>query len=507
MHPIFELLSRRTDTETYEPGEPIFREGEAGSIGFLLLDGEIALEREGEPIGRIAAGELFGESALLGEPIREATARALTAARVVPLGPALYRHLLAQDATLGWSLRSTRGRRLRRIASAALASLAAIAGAASAAEPRRVFVTSVTGDGDLSSWPDADGKSGLAAGDAICQARAVAGSLPNPANYRAWLSSASTDAYCHVQGLTGKKGSCQGGAPLAAGPWYLSNGITHWAANLEALTGEEREIYWPALRTELHDALPPGWHSYYWTGTDPDGTGSNAYCGDWESDSADDIGADGDALGTSGIWTFNGYVPCHSPRHLLCLETGPSIDDPVRWGPGAIVFVTSVRGTGNLGEWPEADGLEGLDAGDAICRNLASAARLPAPSSFSAWLSTSFVDARDRTTVDTAFRRIDGYPVAFSRADLLDGATGNSIHVDERGRYLWDIGGVWTGTAADGRATEKDCEGWEVGTDSEAATRGFASRSRYAAWTEHEGDRSCNGLYRLYCVSDRVTLF
>src|SRR5688572_20449691 len=63
---------------------------------------------------------------------------------------------------------------------------------------RRAFVTSVSGTGDLGSWPEAGSATGLAAGNAICRARATAAGLPNANTYRAWLSTASTDAYCHL---------------------------------------------------------------------------------------------------------------------------------------------------------------------------------------------------------------------------------------------------------------------------------------------------------------------
>ena len=70
-----------------------------------------------------------------------------------------------------------------------------------------VFVTSVNGSGDLGSWPGAGGNTGLAAGDAIWQARADAAGLTG--TFKAWLSDSSTDAkgaYCPLapgSGLTG----------------------------------------------------------------------------------------------------------------------------------------------------------------------------------------------------------------------------------------------------------------------------------------------------------------
>ena len=45
------------------------------------------------------------------------------------------------------------------------------------AQCKVAFVTSVQGNGDLGSWPDSGGLTGLAGGDAICRARATAAGL------------------------------------------------------------------------------------------------------------------------------------------------------------------------------------------------------------------------------------------------------------------------------------------------------------------------------------------
>jgi hypothetical protein len=119
----FEALTHRTDAEAFEPGEPIYRESEPGSVVFLLVEGEVVLERAGQPEERVAAGELFGEAALFGEGCRQDTARAVTSARVVPIGPALYASLAARDSRFAWSVRTSRSRRLKRIGSLALLAL------------------------------------------------------------------------------------------------------------------------------------------------------------------------------------------------------------------------------------------------------------------------------------------------------------------------------------------------------------------------------------------------
>ena len=67
----------------YEPGETVFSEGDTGDSLFMILAGEVeVLKRFGaepEVIGRLGAGEYFGEMALLGRQPRSATTRALSA--------------------------------------------------------------------------------------------------------------------------------------------------------------------------------------------------------------------------------------------------------------------------------------------------------------------------------------------------------------------------------------------------------------------------------------------
>jgi hypothetical protein len=55
---------------------------------------------------------------------------------------------------------------------------------------KKAFLTSVTGNGNLTAWPDNYGASttGYLAGDAICQARARYAGYANPSTFKAWIS-------------------------------------------------------------------------------------------------------------------------------------------------------------------------------------------------------------------------------------------------------------------------------------------------------------------------------
>lgn len=393
--------------------------------------------------------------------------------------------------------------------------LATLLGPAShaGAVTRRAFATSVANVGNLAGWPESGFVGGLSGGDNVCRNLATDAGLPNANTYRAWLSTSTTDAYCHVQGLSGKKSTgCGGGALPGGGPWFLYNGITSWSGTLDELTGPEAILYRPITADEKGTLITDADASRIWTGTEADGTnGGNDTCSGWTMSPSNQFGMTGYAVGTAQVWTAGVFEPCNAQHRLLCMEPGASESGALSWiQPAALVFVTSATGTATLGSWPAADGLTGIAAGDQICRSLADDAGLPAPQSFVAWLSTSTTDARDRLTLtSTPYRRLDAFLVANGRTDLTDGATSNSIHVDERGRYLNSDGGapVLTATRGDGTyAGTGTCANWT--TASGVTTAGLAAFSRNAEWTDRDASRACDNIgSRLYCFANAITIF
>lgn len=387
-----------------------------------------------------------------------------------------------------------------------LAAVTALLSAASAdAVKRRAFATSVAGTGNLNTWPDADGAFALAAGDNICRARAAAASLPNASTYRAWLSTASTDAYCHVQGLTGEKAGGCDGSPQPAGPWYRVNGTSAFTGTLDELTGPERVIYQSVRFNEFGVVVPEG--ERYFTGTIWTGEASDQLCSSWVVSAPDVFGRYGTTNASAVHWTATQGQDCGTPARLLCFEPGASEVTPISWSPAALAFVTSPYGNGNLSSWPSAGGASGIAAGDAICRNLAEAAHLPAPESFVAWLSTTTIDAADRLTLaGVAYRRVDGFRIATSKAALLANGPALSLHVDETGSYIAAIPSTLTGTDEAGEEAASHCLNWSSGEASEGGWRGFASLDSNGQWTDHSAV-TCNQNGRFYCFSNVVTIF
>jgi hypothetical protein len=79
-------------------GTVIMRDGERGDFFAFLLDGELTVSKSGHALGTLAAGECFGEMAIIrrGEHTRGADVVAQTATRVVTISAQALQH--ASDA-------------------------------------------------------------------------------------------------------------------------------------------------------------------------------------------------------------------------------------------------------------------------------------------------------------------------------------------------------------------------------------------------------------------------
>lgn len=371
------------------------------------------------------------------------------------------------------------------------------------AQHRVAFVTSVSGDSDLGGWPvDGLTQSGTAAADEICITLAAEAGLDNAANFVAWVSDSSDDAYCRVHNLTGKKAAnCgQGTLPVSAGPWVRTDGRP-FAPGIEFLVANDQVVYHPLSVDQNGSEIALGLVTAAWTGTLMDGTFQSPNCGDWNGTPAGG-GAVGATVATRQSWTTFGTQGCAGSAHLYCLETsaGPALELPepeIR-----VAFMTGASGNGDLSSWPQAQmGTEGLAAGDSICQAAAAAAGLPEASGFKAWLSDGAMDARDRFLHDGAVYRLDGFEIASSLADLADGRLSTPINQREDGSYVGNFG-VWTGTAADGTAASH-CTSWQS-----TASSGTIGAANFISekWTTQDalaGPQGCDETFpHLYCIAD-----
>jgi hypothetical protein len=163
------------------------------------------------------------------------------------------------------------------------------------------------------------------------------------------------------------------------------------------------------------------------------------------------------------------------------------------------VFVTSERFDGDLG---------GLAGADTICTNAALAADPPLSGTWTAWLSTSAVNAEGRITdTDGFYQLLDGTNIAGRKTDLLDGRLDAPINLDENtdGVVFGPESGVWTATANNGIYAPGSCQDWSTNVGTQDARVGDATIID-GGWTNlgDTGD-TCNLLNRLYCFSDAIS--
>lgn len=383
-----------------------------------------------------------------------------------------------------------------------------------AASPRHAFVTSVSGTADLSSWSGFTGieNGGTQAADAICRQLAGAAQLDDPDSYVAWISSTTDDAFCRIQGLTGKKAAnCgQPSLPTNAGPWLRLDGRPFAPTLAEIAAGKAAAL--PVVLDELGrepDNAGGFGDEYYWTGSNSDGTVSISgptygTCEDWTLASGQISAATG-SRSSSSFWANAGGRACWSSpndTHLLCMQAGTGTVAVPPPAAQRYAFVTSVAGTGDLSNWAGAGGNHGIAAGDAICVARANAADLADAATYKALLSDSTASVAERFTHNGPWMRLDGELVAESIADLLDGRVRATLQVDELGQTRL-AQNVWTGTDPSGAASGSDCGGWSDATDAEHGTTGTAEWAN-SGWTTFFTDSplACDTTAALFCFSD-----
>jgi flavin reductase (DIM6/NTAB) family NADH-FMN oxidoreductase RutF len=94
-------------------GETILREGERGDELFVIVEGAVRVEREGRVVQRLAAGEFFGEVAVLDGRPRNADVVAEVPTRCLTISREVMRHVLETEPRAAWAMLETLASRLR----------------------------------------------------------------------------------------------------------------------------------------------------------------------------------------------------------------------------------------------------------------------------------------------------------------------------------------------------------------------------------------------------------
>ena len=105
-------LGRQAEPIVFKTGQVLVREGDRGREFFVILDGKMAITRDGIAIAELGPGDYFGELALLDPGPRDATVTATTPGEAVVVEQRRFAALLAELPTLAWKVMVGMGRRL-----------------------------------------------------------------------------------------------------------------------------------------------------------------------------------------------------------------------------------------------------------------------------------------------------------------------------------------------------------------------------------------------------------
>jgi CRP-like cAMP-binding protein len=104
----------------FEPGSIVIREHERGArvlAFFVVVEGEAAVARAGEPLATLRAGDHFDEMALFSDSPRTATVTATTELRCLALSSWEFRSFVEAHPPVAWRLLETMAARLEGLRS------------------------------------------------------------------------------------------------------------------------------------------------------------------------------------------------------------------------------------------------------------------------------------------------------------------------------------------------------------------------------------------------------
>lgn len=119
--PIFQGVSKRhlhriarlATSRRFVPLTRIVREGEPARTFYVVLDGTVSVTRKGRRIGKLGAGDAFGEMALLTESPRAATIVADSEVLTMCLSRTNFNKVLKSEPAVSLALLKTLAERLR----------------------------------------------------------------------------------------------------------------------------------------------------------------------------------------------------------------------------------------------------------------------------------------------------------------------------------------------------------------------------------------------------------
>jgi len=107
------LFASEKEVVTLEPGQDLFRKGDAGHHMYVVQSGELQIIDGNHVFETIPGGGLFGEMALIGKDPRSATAKAIRETVVIPVDEKRFLFVIQQTPLFAIRVMRVMSTRLR----------------------------------------------------------------------------------------------------------------------------------------------------------------------------------------------------------------------------------------------------------------------------------------------------------------------------------------------------------------------------------------------------------
>jgi CRP/FNR family transcriptional regulator, cyclic AMP receptor protein len=110
---VLDIFRDATEFEFFPQGKNVFREGEPGSVMFVVKEGAVEIRVKNELLETIGPGSIFGEMALVDSRPRSATAVCKTSCKLVPIDEKTFRFLIKQTPDFALQVMTILANRIR----------------------------------------------------------------------------------------------------------------------------------------------------------------------------------------------------------------------------------------------------------------------------------------------------------------------------------------------------------------------------------------------------------
>jgi len=109
------LFDKDQEYITVQPGQIIFREGDAADRMYAVVEGTVDILINGQLMETVGPGGFFGEMALIEEKPRNATAKVTATAKLATIDQVTFLFLVQRNPSFALQLMSVMAGRLRKM--------------------------------------------------------------------------------------------------------------------------------------------------------------------------------------------------------------------------------------------------------------------------------------------------------------------------------------------------------------------------------------------------------